>query len=70
MYSAPHFPLDKNLLQDLKDLFRKVGDVQYADVRDGFGIVEFRDPAHNADAITEFTDYEYQGSRINVEPVS
>jgi arginine/serine-rich splicing factor 4/5/6 len=40
--------------QDLKDLFRKVGDVQYADVRDGRGVVEMADASLNDEAVKEF----------------
>lgn len=52
--------------QDLKDFMRKVGDVTYADIRDGEGIVEFATSDDMKRAIRKLDDEEFKGRRIRI----
>ena len=57
------------LLQDLKDLMRKAGDVTYADAhknRKNEGVVEFASRRDMERAIDKFDDYDLNGRRIKV----
>ncbi|TPX49423.1 hypothetical protein SeLEV6574_g01483 [Synchytrium endobioticum] len=56
--------------QDLKDLFRRAGEVRFADVeRDGDGVVEFSNRDDMDKAIRDLDDYEFRESRIYVKEV-
>ncbi|KAJ3303379.1 hypothetical protein HDV03_003948 [Kappamyces sp. JEL0829] len=55
--------------QDLKDLMRKAGEVQYTSVddRSGDGVVEFRDQEGKDKALEMFSGYDYNGSSLTIK---
>jgi splicing factor, arginine/serine-rich 4/5/6 len=56
--------------QDLKDLMRKAGEVQYTNVSDnGDGVVEFIDAEGKEKALDMFKDYDYNGSTLTLRDV-
>ena len=56
--------------QDLKDLMRKVGEVQYTNVlRSGDGVVEFVNMKDKEKALEMFKDYDYNGNKLTVKEV-
>jgi arginine/serine-rich splicing factor 4/5/6 len=52
--------------QDLKDFMRKVGDVTYADIRDGEGVVEFSSKDDMKRAMRKLDDEDFKGRRIRI----
>jgi len=53
--------------QDLKDVMKNVGDVEYCDVKEGgYGIVRYADKRDAEKAIEEITDTEIDGRKIFV----
>jgi len=53
--------------QDLKDYFRRAGDVIYGDINGTTGVIEFRYPEDVSRAIKEFDRTRWNGSTIYVE---
>jgi len=53
--------------QDLKDYFRRAGDVIYGDINGATGVIEFRYPEDVVRAIKEFDRTRWNGSTIYVE---
>jgi splicing factor, arginine/serine-rich 4/5/6 len=56
--------------QDLKDLMRKAGEVQYTNVlRSGDGIVEFINIEDKEKAMDMFQNYDYNGNTLTIKEV-
>ena len=53
--------------RDLKDAFRRSGDVPYADARGSEGIVEFNSEEDRLRCLKDFDGTEFRGQRIGVE---
>jgi arginine/serine-rich splicing factor 4/5/6 len=57
--------------QDLKDLMRKAGEVQYTNVlRSGDGVVEFVNIDDKEKALEMFQNYDYNGNTLTVKEVN
>lgn len=59
--------------QELKDLFKEIGDVEFADIprsnghrSRGFGIVRFRTAEDAIKAVEKFNDFEWKGRKLAV----
>ena len=60
------------MCQDLKDYFRKVGEVRFADAhrqRRGEGVVDFSSASEMKAAVKELDDTEIRGKRVKVREV-
>jgi RNA recognition motif-containing protein len=61
---------DRVSWQDLKDLMRKAGEVQYTNVdRNGDGVVEFITLEGKEKAMELFNNYDYNGSKLTIKHV-